>query len=217
MTPQQEHFVKPDFRALASTDSDREFDLRNKLLALMILDQHRDALIIAERLVSEFGGAVSMDHLMLGMLKWFLNEDSNAPYADWLRGSQAQYRDLGGGMDVWLVWHLHAMVFGPDQRLKESTRELRRIGKSARGKVFPGVLANVVLGNFSGVLPYSPSSIIRRREEISYLIANLAHTGEIDFPNVCQLIEGMADDGYLLAEFHYLLLCCQKAMASGIQ
>ena len=216
MIPLQEHFVKPDFRALASTNSDREGDLRNKLLALMILDQNRDALIMAERLVSGFGGASSMDYLMLGMLKWFLNEAPDAPYADWLRGSQAQYRDLAGGMNVWLVWHLHAKVFGPDQRMKESTRELRRIGKSGRGKVFPGVLANVVLGNFSGDLPYSPSPIIRRREEVSSWIAQLAHSDEIDFPNVCRLIEGMEYDGYLLAEFHYLRLCCQRAMAGGV-
>lgn len=214
MIPKQEHFVKPDFQALASTDSDGKFDLRNKLFALMILNRHRDALIIADRLVSEFGGTASMEYLLFGMLKWFLNEDPNAPYADWLRGSQAQYRDLAGGMDVWLVWHLHAKLFGQDQRMKESIRELRRIGKSARGKAFPGVLANVVLGNFSEVLPYSPSPIIRRREEISYLIAQLAHSGEIDFPNVCQLIEGMEYDGYLLAEFHYVRLICQKRLAA---
>ncbi|GEP43495.1 hypothetical protein [Brevifollis gellanilyticus] len=215
MTPPQEHFVKPDFQALAATDSDRKFDLRNKLFALMILDEHHDALIVAERLVFGFGGTSSMEYLLLGMLKWFLNEDPDAPYADWLRGNQAQYQDLAGGMDVWLVWHLHAKVFGPDQRMKESTRELRRIGKSGKGKVFPGVLANVVLGNFSGDLPYSPSSIIQRREEVSSLIAKLAQAAEIDFPNVSQLLDGMVYDGYLLAEYHYMRLCCQRVMAGG--
>jgi tetratricopeptide (TPR) repeat protein len=116
---------------------------RNKVLALLNLGWHSQAVRQCEEVISLSAGDTDSDYIFLGVAHWLAGE-ADAAIAAWEGARQAKYTDAAGGIEAPLLLWFAGVRERRDELKKRAATAIRRIGSSPRAKNWPGPLAAVV-------------------------------------------------------------------------
>ena len=186
-------------------------DKRNKVVGLMMSARLNDARKLLLEVIATDGNSSSQySFMLLGILDSLLSESGSLELAfkQWEKGRKAMYRDAAGGVELWVLWRLHARVLTLPKLEAQANTNLNKFAK-IKGGGWPGVLSKVALGlsTRSDVEPLmAEQPFLRRKQEI---LLNVALEAAANAPSISELYSKISHDripGYTLPEFHYVHL-----------
>jgi tetratricopeptide (TPR) repeat protein len=133
--------------------------LRNEVLALLNLNEFEDAIELSKRIIQLRSGDTDSDHIFLGDALWLSFRHAEALRA-WQDGTQSEYRDAAGGLEITLLQYYAAVRLGDAQLLSKCEVSLRDIHRRA-SQIWPSPLSGYLLnrtsaGELSSVMSASP-------------------------------------------------------------
>lgn len=143
----------------------RTFHLRNKLYALLHLEEYEVCASVAADLIQLEGGSTSVDFIFLGICNWLLDKQE-AAINSWKGARNSTYKDAGGGIDIETIIYFASIKTHNPKLKDESTKAISRLLKFKRGNSWPKPLGQYLMGtlNVDELLGYvSATPILKER------------------------------------------------------
>jgi tetratricopeptide (TPR) repeat protein len=136
----------------ACVKADNEFattksllSLRNKVIALLNLEEFNKAIDLCEFLIKKEQGESEFDYKFAGTAFWLLGETARAVDM-WKKGLETKYTDSAGGVEVPSLMFFAATALGNKILEIEAADILKKRWRSKRSVNWPGPIAGYLLG-----------------------------------------------------------------------
>jgi tetratricopeptide (TPR) repeat protein len=114
--------------------------LRNKVLALLNLNQHAQAVALSQNIIERNNGDTDGDFIFLGVAHWLQGQNAQAIEA-WRRATRTDYTDAAGGVEAPLLLLYAGVRTGLPALQEEAMRILDALLPAPAIKNWPGPIA----------------------------------------------------------------------------
>jgi hypothetical protein len=122
--------------------------LRNKVLALLNLDQHAQAVALSDDIIERNNSDTDSDFIFLGVAHWLQGQNEQA-IAAWRRATRTDYTDAAGGVEAPLLLFYAGVRNGMPALRQEAEGILQELLPTTAISNWPGPIAQYVSGQFT--------------------------------------------------------------------